>query len=101
LHETEAGCRVVRQRVARHDAAVVGREPDRLRLGDQIADGEHQPVVANDDRAARSLGAENRRGERVLGDFRAQHDDRAQRPPEIEANLSRGGLELGGECPIR
>ena len=78
LHQTESADSVVRQGVARQDGTVVGRQPDRLRLGDQIADREHQAVVADDDCAAGSFGTENRCGERVLGDFRTQQDHRIE-----------------------
>ena len=38
--------------MAGNDLAVLAREPDFLGLGDQVADGQHEPVVAYDDAAA-------------------------------------------------
>ena len=70
LHQAEAGGLVVGERKAADHDALVGGEPDRARLGDEVADGEHQAVVADDDAVAGALGAEDLRGERVLRESR-------------------------------
>ena len=67
LHQAEAALLVVGQRMARHRAAIGGGDPDRLRLGDQVADGGDQAALADHDAAARPLGAERARGEGVGG----------------------------------
>jgi hypothetical protein len=51
--------------VALHDAAIAQMQPDRFRLGDQVADGQHQ-VIANHHAVAGALGAE-RRGRECVG----------------------------------
>jgi hypothetical protein len=75
LDETEAGHLVVGKHVGGDDPAIVGRQPDFLGLGDEVADGQHQAVVADDDAAAFADGAQRRGGEGVVRDVRAQGDD--------------------------
>ena len=70
--------------MALHHAAVAEMQPDRFGLGDQIADGEHQPVVDHD-AVAGALGPQRFRGEGVRGDDGMQSDDRGKRAIEIEA----------------
>ena len=84
-----------------YDRTVIRGEPDRLGLGNQVADGDNQPVIADDDAAARALGAEYRRGERVLRNFGAQRHDRVEHGPQIEAQAVRGRLQLSGKGPVR
>src|SRR5882757_2580659 len=43
LHEPKAGLLIEGERVGRDDAAVCAGEPDALRLGDEIADGQNKP----------------------------------------------------------
>jgi hypothetical protein len=86
--------------MARDDGAIVGGKPDRLGFRDQIADGENEAVIADDDAVAESLGAENLGSECIIGDFRAQHHHRAQRRCEIESQFVGLGLHVGGECPM-
>ena len=64
-----------------------GGEPDALRLGDEIADGEHQPVLADDYAASRPLGAERRGGEGVLGNLRLKRHDGREGAIEVEAEI--------------
>ncbi len=68
LHQAESGFLVVGQRMRRNHAPITGRQPDFLGLGDQIADGEHQPVFADDHAAAFAQAAERPGGEGVFGD---------------------------------
>ena len=56
-------------------APVARRQPDLLGLGDQIADGQHQPVFADDDAAAFPWLPSVARRKGVLGDGRAQGYD--------------------------
>src|SRR6266540_31361 len=63
MHEAEARRLVIGERKAAGDHSLVGGEPDRARLGDEIADRENQSVLAADDTAAGALGAEDLRGE--------------------------------------
>src|SRR6185312_15253352 len=74
-HEAEAGLLVVGERMAAHDDTVVPRQPDFLGLCDEVADGEHQAVVADDDAAALAPRAERVGGEGVVRDGRAHGDD--------------------------
>src|SRR5262249_35273588 len=46
LDQTEAGFLIVAEHRSADDAALAGREPDSLRLGDQVADGEDDAAVA-------------------------------------------------------
>ena len=64
LHETEAALEIEAERMAFDDAAVAEMQPDRFGLGDQIADGQHQPVV-DQDAVAGALGAQRLRAEGV------------------------------------
>jgi hypothetical protein len=67
LDEPEAGLLVVGERVRRDETPVLAGQPDFLGLGDQIADGEHQAILADDHAAALAAGAEHRGGEGVIG----------------------------------
>ena len=100
LHQPETGRDVVRERVPGHYRAIVGRDPDRVGFGDQITDGQDEPIVADDDTAAAALGAEDRRGECVLGDIGTQRDNRIERTSEIEGELVGGRLQFGGKRPV-
>ena len=78
------------------------RDPDGLRLGDEVADRQHKAALADHDAAARPLLAERLRGVGVLGiddwivtmDLRA----RSRSKPRPSANLC--GLALGA-CSTR
>lgn len=67
LDEPEAGLLIEGEGVRRDDLAIPARQPDFFRLGDEIADRQHQAVVANDDAAALADGSKRRGGEGVLG----------------------------------
>ena len=100
LDEAEAGRLVVAEHVALDRAAVGEAEPDGLGLGDQVADGEHQPVAADDDAMAGPLGAEDRGGEGVVGDAGAESDHGGERPIEIEIEVLAARLHCRGQLPI-
>ena len=87
LHQSEAGGLVVGERKATRHRALVGSDPDGAGLGDEIADREHQAVIADDDAVAGALGAEDLRGEGIVGYFGPQTDDGFERAPEVEAPL--------------
>ena len=100
LHQPEPGLLVVAEHRRRHRAADAGGQPDRLGLGDQITDGQHQPVAADQDGAAGALGAERPGGERVLRNRRLQPQHRAQRAVQIEFVILRLRLDLGRYFPF-
>ena len=74
--------------------------PYRFGFGDDVADGQDQAVVANHGAVADPLGAENRRGERVLRDLGADQDHRAQRRIEIELDRVCLRLQVKGKGPL-
>ncbi len=77
-----------------------GGEPDRLGLGDQVADGEDEAVVADDDAVAGALGTEDRRGEGIFRNARLQSHDGVERALQIEFNVRRIGLQRRREGPV-
>src|SRR5450755_874097 len=48
LHQPKTAYRIEAERMAFHHAAIAEMQPDRFGLGDQIADGQHQPVIDHD-----------------------------------------------------
>ena len=80
LHQAEAGLLVGAERVALDHAAVAQMQPDLLGLGDQIADGQHQPVV-DQHAVAGALAAQGVGGEGVGRDDGVQ----ARPPPTARA----------------
>ena len=58
LYQAEAGFLVVADNVAGDGAAAGVDQPHRCRLDDQIADGQHQSTVRDDDAVAPAFGAE-------------------------------------------
>ena len=75
LNQAEAGLLVVAEHMARHRAAVIERDPDRVRFGNQVADGENESVAADEHAVAGALGAERLGSEGVL-----RHDGAQRRP---------------------
>ena len=63
-------------------------EPDRVGLGDEIADRQHQPVGADQNAIAGALGAERVRGEGVGRNDGAHTDHGRERGVEIERIIS-------------
>ena len=100
LHQAEPRFEVVAQRVAREHAAIARRQPDRFRLGDQVANGEHKAARADEDPVAGSLRPQNPGGERVLRDGCAQAHNRAERAVEVEGHLLRLRLRRERYFPI-
>jgi hypothetical protein len=80
--------------------AVTRAQPQGLGFGDEIADRQDEPVVADDDTGPGTLGAEDRGGEGVVRDTRAQPDHGEERALEIEGAIARVRLQLGGDLPI-
>ena len=70
-----------------HHAAVAEMQPDRFGLGDEIADGQHQPVV-DQHAIAGAFGAERLRAEGIGRNDRMQPDHRSQRAVEIETVIA-------------
>ena len=100
LDQAEAGLEIVGEGVAGDGAAVMGGEPDRLGLGDQVADGGDQPVRADHHAAAGALRAEGLGGEGVGRHHGLHGDDRAQRLLQVEGVVGGARLEIGGDFPL-
>ena len=100
LHQPEAGLLIIAKHVAGHRPTVAQREPDRVRFGDQIADGQDQAVAANDDTVAGTLGAERFRGERIRGHGYAQRHHAGQGQLEIVAIILGLRLRRGRHFPV-
>ncbi len=83
LDQAEAGLLVIGQGMARHRRAGDRRQPHRFGLGDEIADGQDEPAVPDQDAVAGALGAERLGGEGVVGNHRAQTDHRGDGRIEI------------------
>ncbi|EGE60795.1 hypothetical protein RHECNPAF_1340044 [Rhizobium etli CNPAF512] len=66
LHQAEAAFLIIGKGMGGNHPAVLGRQPDFLRLGDEITDGQHQAVVANDDAAALPDSAKRLRREGIF-----------------------------------
>ena len=99
-HQAESGREIVGKRMAGDRRPAIRREPYRFGFGDQIADSQRQAVFADHHAVAAALGAENRRGERIVGNHGPEHDDRVQRGLEIESDVARARLQLRRERPV-
>src|SRR4029077_13261436 len=100
LNEAEAGLLVVAQNRAGPRAAVVEIEPDRLGFGNQVADGQHQTVAANEYAVTGALGAERLSRIGVGGNDGAQPDHGIERLFEIVAVIFRLRLRGGRHLPV-
>src|ERR1044072_5627243 len=100
LHQPEAGRLVVAEHVALHHAAVIEMQPDRLGLGDQIADGQHQPALVDQHAVAGALGAEGLGGEGVVRNDRVQSHHRRERLVEIVVVVLGSRLHRGRHFEI-
>src|SRR5580704_13841236 len=83
-----------------YGAAAFRGEPHRLGFGDQIADRQHQSILADQDPAAGAFGAERPGGEGILRHGRAQAEDGAQRTVQIERAIRLLRLDLARYLPI-
>src|SRR6266702_3724224 len=86
--------------MTRDRRALVRVQPDGRRFGDQIADREHESIVANDDTVADPLGTEDPGGKGVLRNLGAQKHHRVERCLQVEAQLLGSGLHLGRKRPV-
>ena len=77
----------------------IGVEPDGFGLGDEIADGQDQPVCADHDAVAGAFGAERPGGEGVLGHRRANPTPR-RAAVEIEVVILGLGPRLRRHFPV-
>ena len=89
--ESEAGVVVIPDNRCRDGVPVRGQDLGRLRLQNQVADGQHQAVGADDDAAALALGAKGARGAGIGADIGAHAD---HRPQHLGDGV--GGGRLGG-----
>ena len=99
LHQAEAGFPIEAERMAFHHPAVAEMQPDGLGLGDQIADGQHQPV-ADHHAIAGALGAERLGGEGIGRNDGMQPDHRGQRALEVEPKILRARLDRRRHFPF-
>src|SRR3989449_9073272 len=86
--------------MTRDRRALVRVQPDGRRFGDQIADREHESIVANDDTVADPLGTEDPGGKGVLRNLGAHKHHRVERCLQVEAQLLCSGLHLGRKRPV-
>ena len=100
LDQTETGFLVERQGMARHRLSVVGRNPDRLGFGHQIADRGDQAVLPDHHAAAGPLGAQGIRGKGVGRNIGLQTNHRVQRALQVERIIVRVRPQVGGDLPI-
>ena len=100
LNEAEAGLLVVAQHMAGHGAAVVETEPDRLGFRNQVADGQHQAVAANEHAVAGAFGAERFRGVGVARNDGAKPHDGIEGLFEVVAVIFRLRLRGGRHLPV-
>ena len=91
LYQAEPGLEIEAERMAFHHAAVAKMQPDSFGFGDQIADGQHQPVV-DQHAIAGALGTQRFRAEGVVGDDRMQPNHRGKHAIEIETVVARARL---------
>ena len=66
LDEPESGFLIVAEDMAGDGQALVVRDPERLRFGHQIADGQHEAGVADHHAVAHPLCPQHGRGERIF-----------------------------------
>ncbi len=100
LHEAEAALEIHAQHGALHHAPVVEGKPDRLRLGDEVADGEHKAALVDHNAGALALGAQGAGGEGV-GRHEGLHGHDAVEPLlEREGKIGGVGLEGRRDLPI-
>ena len=100
LHQSEAGRLIIGERMTRDRRTLVRVQPDGRRFGDQIADREHESIVANDDTVADPLGTQDPGGKGVLRNLGAQKHHRVERCLQVEAQLLGIGLHLGRKRPV-
>ena len=86
--------------MAGNEAAIGGGDPDRLGFSDEIADGQHEAVIADDDAGALAFRAQRGGGEGILRRGGAQADDGTERGFKVKWVVAGVGLQLGRNCPI-
>ena len=92
LNQAESAFLVVGDDVAGSGERLPVDQPHTVRLRNQVADGEHEPVVANDDAVAGTFRAEHRRGQGVFRDAGAKRYHSPQNMLDIEGECF--GIEL-------
>ena len=100
LHQAEAGLLIVGQRMRGNHSAVLVGQPDFLGLGDQIADGEHHAILADEDAIAGPFGAKRLRRKGIGGDDGMDGHDRRERAIEVVGIVLWLGLDRRRNFPV-
>ena len=100
LDQRKAGGAVIGERVTFDHCAAIGGEPNLRRLCHQIADGQHQAILADHCTVTAALGAEVGGGVTVRWHFRTNQYHRVERAPEIKLRFFRLGLQRIPESPL-
>ena len=100
LDQAEPGRLVIGKRVAGHDGAAIGGEPDLRRLVDEVADGEHETVLADHRAITATLGAERGGGVSIVRNFRAHQYHRIERAREVKLGFARPSVAATRGRPI-
>src|SRR5262249_12388138 len=74
--------------------------PDRLGLGDEVADSEDEAALADEHAAPGALGAENARGKGVLGNAGIKAHHGGECPLDVERPVAGLGLRLVRGLPF-
>jgi len=94
LDQAEPGRLVVGERVAGHGGAAIGGEPDLRCLVDEVADREHEAVLADHRAVTAALGPERGSAVGIFRNFGANQHHRVERALEVELGLA--GPRLNG-----
>src|ERR1700740_1230095 len=86
--------------MAGYGTAALRGEPNRLGLGDEIANRQNETISADQDTAAGTFDAQRPGGESVLRNLCPQADDRAQCAVQIKGAIPGLRLDLARYLPI-
>src|SRR5437868_7316375 len=99
LYQAEAAFGIEAQRVTFHNAPISEMKPDRLGFSNEIADGQHQPIL-DQDAVARAFGAECFRAESIWRDDRMQPDHRRKHTVQVKTVVARARLKRRRHFPF-
>ena len=100
LHQTETALIIVSEHMGLHDPTLVGGQPDFFGLGNQVADGDDEAIIPNDNALARPLRAERLGGEGIVRGACPKGNHCGQSVLEVIAESSRIGLVLRRDFPF-